>query len=299
MARLKHQQKRLVFGTAEEGVMKGLKAFSETSDGKHFVHPAPDGRGFTFGRGLAYCEYEGEGLPEGEGKELTFDLRVVLIEDHTIELQMAVKGSGRHFRFRFENLPDPKLEPDSECFFYDGKKLSAFRHTDGRLVNENIHLKALYDFLVKVEFYLPQNAYHLLWACIRQFEDRKRRIDDYEKIMANLELQFKPLLKFDRFKEVDSKTVHGVEITTLEPIESGRRPGSKGTRKLSDREISQRAQRRSKIIDAMRTASRNDNKSELASIIGISVPTLRSWLRSEGVKSEEDFDELIREAESH
>ncbi len=272
----------------EPGWRESLLDYSKTPEGKESgFFPKADGSGVRIGRGFGYCEYEGEGLPDGEGESLSFDIRVVDNRDQTVELLIARKGSGRHFKFEFDGLHDSSQPIDKG---------------DGLISYQNRTAISIHEFLRCIEYDLPMNLYYLLWACLLQFEDRSRKKEAYDNIRTNLEWQFKPLLIWDkdRFKIIDEQVIHGIKTTTSVPTESGRTPGSKSPRKLSKREEQRKSERLTKIKAAIKTSGyNNENKAELARIIGITAPTFRAWLKSIGVTSNKKFYDLIREVESH
>lgn len=213
MAKHKYKKTTVRIDHDQTTTHEALIALSKMSEGRLLgVLPSPDEPGYTFGRDLAFGEYEGEGLPDGNGEELSFDLRVVRNGNQVSELQFACKGTGRHFRFRLEGLPDPNIPTKR----------------DGQLKLKNSQLVAMFDFLNRIKVQLPFNTYLLFWAYLRQFANRKRRAKDYRTIMENLELQFKPLLKWDkdRYRLIEERKIHGLVLETRVPIETGRFPKS-------------------------------------------------------------------------
>lgn len=200
---------------------------------------------------------------------IDFDVRYSHDGNGNIELLIARKGAATHFKFPLKGL------------------------------NAEQAFKTLLDFDQRNYFFIPDAIYYLAWACYRkQDENAENRNESYDKIMKNLEITFKDLLKWQRYKVIEESEVNGIKITKSAPIQSGRNKGTKKPRKLSEKEIENQKNRKHKILEAIREATNSESKSEIANIIGISRPTLRNWLKSVGVQSNRNFYDLIRFAES-
>lgn len=95
---------------------KGLDSLiklANSGEGKDFgIFPMPDGSGGTFGRPVEPPEYEGEGLQDpGENQtvlfeeSLTIDIRYSYQMVDKAIVELALKGSGRNFRFVVKDIP--------------------------------------------------------------------------------------------------------------------------------------------------------------------------------------------------
>jgi len=162
-------------------------------------------QGFTFGRSLHPNEIEGEGLPEIQAgnvplteREITFTFRLSYSDAGDLNLELAEKGSKRHFNFpiRALNLRSATFaaaEFDHHLYFY-------------------LYSQALY--------------YCVLARARQQGDDAELKKIALEGILKALKSYFEGMLKPKRFKETDLKELKGVRIITEESIESGRNPKS-------------------------------------------------------------------------
>jgi hypothetical protein len=273
----KIRKRKLTIDFFEGNITKDMIDLASTPDGESFgIYPAPDGNGVTFGRPLDQFEKFGEGLPDPEGSRLDqwhleLDLRISFDSSTNVTyLEVARKESGTFHRFDLRGIDLVQAQKAAGKF-------------------NNLHEQFLINYGC---FFLFQNL------CWEQSDNPKAKQDAFQNSLKSFEYYFKAILKPRRFKEIEKETTGGVTITTLESV-NGRPPGTKGRpRKLSERERNNLAERKPKIIEAMRAVTNNENKSELAHFIGISKPTFNNWLRNIGVKSQKDFYALIREAEN-
>ncbi len=161
---------------------------------------------YTIGKPLQFNEFFGEGLPELEKESsvyfemnLSFDIRVSHNGRGDIELVVAQNGKGTHFKFNLKGLNAKQAET----------AIFEFRR---QMTNSAI----------------AKDFYYFIWACYRkQDENADKRKESYEKILSNLEIRFKKLLRWDRYKEVENRKENEIEIIKLVPIERGAKPKSK------------------------------------------------------------------------
>lgn len=242
------------------------------------IYPTADRRGITFGEPRKRDQIDGEGLPEiGDSRglfdqwKLNLDIRATYDREGNTYLEVARPGSGIHHQFKFNGM------------------------------DYNEALRASGEFNNHFEDFLIYYAILFLFeASYWERAGRKAREESYGCIIRTYENYFKSILKPKRKREIEKRKIGpGLTLTTFESIEGGRPPGTKGTRSYSEKETTRINKRRQQIVHAIQQAHNNENKSELAQIIGISTPTLRTWLKGIGVSSQKDFYDLIRQVKSN
>lgn len=162
-----------------------------------------DKNGVTFGRPIGHGEYEGEGLPALEDGlphvhefKVTYNIRLSHKGDGDVDLAIAGRNTGRHFRFPIFGLGK------------DQARMAGFNFRER--LNNMIVLHAIYP---------------LFWACYReQDEDAEAQKESYDKIMDNFKVYFERMLRPKRFKVVETREENGIRVTKSEPIEGGRKP---------------------------------------------------------------------------
>jgi DNA-binding NtrC family response regulator len=227
---------------------------------------------------LGEFEYEGKGLPEGfknfddkcPHHIFSFDISMIHAGESTLELGYALKNSKRHTIKPFEALPG---------------KISCCMKGD---FERNIH-RIIYN-----------TCFILAETCIKKhketFEEKKVFL---EQIIEHFRFEYKKLLGLGQRKIIEEFfNEDGIKVEKSVFTDVGRRKGTNKPRKLSEKEIENQKTRKLKILEAMRAAKNSENKTELAEIIGISRPTLQTWLKSIGIQNNRSFYDLIRLAES-
>ncbi len=225
---------------------------------------------------LAEDEFEGEGLPtktlrEGEHPffDSTFEVRASHDEKGTFELTFAAKNRNKHTVQIFEGLTEKQV-----C-------------------------NATREFETHLGFVLKEACISWAWACYdKQKDDRAAKKETFETIVEQITNRYKDALIWERRKVIEEIEENGIKTKKTTPIDRGRNKGVKKPRKLSEKEIENKKNRKRKILEAIREATNSESKSELASIIGISRPTLRNWLKSFGIQNNKSFYDLIRKAEN-
>lgn len=163
--------------------------------------------GFAFGMPLQPNENDGEGLPatdEGKSvyteKEITFKFRLSFGDNGDLNLELAQKGSGRHFKFSFAGISGLGAQ---------------YAATDFE--------QHLYTYLFSVA--LPS----FIVACYRsQSPERGEKEDAYQAIFFLMESWFGSMLKPKRFRVTDEgDQTKSVRVITSESIDSGRKPKTK------------------------------------------------------------------------
>lgn len=251
------------------------------------VYPMADGSGVTFGRSLGYGEHEGDGLPDWKvdrqlliEQNLNFVVRVTCDPEGTTYLEIHQEGHQSYFRFPFKGIQVRDLCPIADLETKLSRDLFSIADFENRLST----------------FLILYGIYPLFWAFYRSKEsEQDERTKAYDKITTNFENFFKGILKPKRKRTIEKREIEpGIEITSYSLIETGREPGTTGTRTLSAKEQERKSLRLRKIADAIRQAKNNENKTELAQLIGISQRTIRRWLQDIGINSDEGFYDLIR-----
>lgn len=251
------------------------------------IYPMADGSGVTFGRSLGYGEHEGDGLPDWKAdrqllieQNLNFVVRVTCDAEDTTYLEIHQEGHQSYFRFPFKGIQVHDLLRIADLETRLSRDLYSVADFENGLSN----------------FLILYGIYPLFWAFYRSKEsERDERTKAYDKIKTNFENFFKVILKPKGRREIGTREIEpGIEITSYSRIETGREPGTTGTRTLSAKEQERKSLRLRKIADAIRQAKNNENKTELAELIGISQRTIRRWLQDIGINSEKGFYDLIR-----
>ena len=262
----------------ENGISNPFNQIINSDLGKEFGITRLGENHIALGTPLSSHEIEGEGLPtekdsRAQHKEynLNIDLRLSHDGNGNVEFIVAKKGTGRHSKFPLIKGLNPE---QAEI--------------------------ALVKFEQQMTFsYIPLTLYHIASACYRrQEDDAHKRKEHFDRIINNFENYFRNILNRRGEKIVNEVEENGYKITTYERIEIGRNKGTIKNRKPSKREIENHNKRKPKILEAIREAINSENKSELAKIIGITRPTLQTWLKSIGIENEESFHRLIRFAKS-
>lgn len=161
---------------------------------------------FTGGIPLSSYQYEGEGLPQETDNRthhkefnLNFDVRFSHDKNGNVELLVAKKGAGRHFKFPLKGLTTMQAE-------------LALAEFEQRMINS----------------YIPYILYYIAWACYRKQDDNaERRKESFNKIISNLKTHFKGLFNRKRYKVIEEIEENGIKIAKSESIERGRNPQTK------------------------------------------------------------------------
>jgi len=128
--------------------------------------------------------------------QICLDVRLSVGENLNLELGIARRGAGTHFKYPLSGLTEEQLH--------------------------NFLTYRDYDISMGID---AQDAiYHLVWACYRKQDDEEGRKAAYEKIIANQKSRFIQLLGSRRYKEIIESEGNGVRISRCEPIQSGRNP---------------------------------------------------------------------------
>ncbi len=183
-----------------EGSPEALKGLSE-ADLAEFGFFSSGGNGFSIGRSLDYCEYEGKGLPEWKnGRQLFVELNVNFVVRVTCDrggtTYLEIHQAGNQ---SFHSFPFQGIEYRDAVF-------------------------AAVDFQQRLSHFLINYAmYPLFWALYREKEtDSKKKNDAYNAIEANFKTFFKNILKPKREREIGVIEENEIKITSYESIESGR-----------------------------------------------------------------------------
>jgi len=207
MKKLKSYRKEIKFEIGGADNIETLIKIADSPEGEELgwsSFKTSNAIGVTGGSKLQPFEREGKGLPtpnnELPKRELhfEFDLRFTLNESNDIELLIASKDWGTHFRYMLKGLGTEKANA------------------------------AVIDFEKQISKVIKDSIYYHAWACYRkQDESTKIRNESYDKITCMLENHFKTLLKWKGEKIAEVREENGIEITTYEPIEGGRTKGTK------------------------------------------------------------------------
>lgn len=235
----------------------------------------------TFGQPFGHGESEGETLPDLDNSrtlltsfQYSIDLRLSFDDDGGLDLDFALKGSGRRRKYSFRGL------------------------------NRDSAVRAGTDFEQLLSLFLSEySIYNLLWICNEKnnsrSNSRNRRQEVADKVLHNFRMFVSHHLTPKRTRLTHAVAKGGISISEYESVMTGRTPGKKGARQLSATERQRRSERLEKIVTAIRSAHNPENKTELSRLIGVSRQTLRKWLGEIHDERGQDFYALIRESVSH
>lgn len=148
MKKNNHYKKEIEFKIGEDNV-DALMKLADSPEGEElgiFKFQDSNAKGVTFGRKLGCFEREGEGLPTPNDDcprrefHFEFDVRFTLNESDDLELLIAAKGTGRHFKYMLKGLGAAKANA------------------------------AVMELERRIAFRLQRDIYHLAWACYRSQE---------------------------------------------------------------------------------------------------------------------------------
>lgn len=207
MKKNNHYKKEIEFEIGDEDNIDTLIKIADSPEGEElgiFSFQHSNGKVVTFDRGLNSFERKGEGLPEADNRlpqrefHFEFDVRFTLDESEDIELLIAAKDAGTHFKYMLKGL--------------SAKQANA----------------AVIDFEQQISNVIKDAIYFHASACYRkQDENTANRNESYKNIMSYLETCFKRLLKWKRDKVIEVREENGIKITTSIPIQSGANPQTK------------------------------------------------------------------------
>lgn len=207
MKKYNHYKKEIEFKIGGEDNIDTLMKIADSPEGEElgiFSVQDSNAKGVTGGRPPNPFEREGKGLPEADNRfprrefHFEFDIRFTLNESEDIELLIAAKDAGTHFKYMLKGLSAEQANA------------------------------AVIDFEQRISNVLKDAINIHASACYRkQDENIANRNESYKKIMSYLETRFKGLLKWKRYKPIEVREENGIKITTSVPIQSGANPQTK------------------------------------------------------------------------
>lgn len=222
MSRHKNKQYRLKIDPSEYDPDKLEQFFSTEAEGVNGAfrhgrwgqHVEPLGPNEFVGEGIPYecsCVEDGEPLHclvHGIATELNsskFELRSILEDDGSIELQFAEEGMGRHFSFKLDGL-DHRQASAAQSYFQDG-----------------------------VGSWFAQAAFGYLRAIyVWKSGDRRRMSETFDRLIDETTTFYKSILKWDRYKTVEKRKTDVGDLEVVVPIQSGRRPREETSEELRE-----------------------------------------------------------------
>lgn len=265
MKKASSYKKEIEFEIGSGDNIDTLMKIADSPEGEElgiFSFQNSNAKGVTIGRKLNHFEREGKGLPTPDSRlpqrefHFEFDVRFTLDESEDIELLIATKDAGTHFKYVLKGLSVGQANA------------------------------AVIDFERQISNAIKDAIYFHGWACYRkQDENTEHRNESCKKVMSNLETHFKGLLKWKRDKVIEQREENGIKITTYDPFPKGADPQTKEEIEIEKQEFVKA------VFDALGEIG-SGKKTQLD--VGLIVFEKESDAKQKASKGEKDIDSASR-----
>lgn len=197
MAKKKHISRKIEVDINDDGLDSFIK-LANAPEGREFgVFPNNDGSGATMGRLVQPPEYEGEGLQEPSADQtvlfeesLTIDIRYSYQTVDKAIVELALKGSGRNFRYEVSDIPIETA--------YQAAGEIGYTTTNGKYIVESLAM--------------------LLWpVLVGRLGDHQRSRRVFDLIVKPTKVRIRRLLRLTNYQEKQYQDPRGFKWTEISP----------------------------------------------------------------------------------